>query len=77
MSTYSIKSVSESPAGISVSILIGTADNFEVAEYLISREFWYWGRLQNGSDISEEEYLGMDRSAALSRAIARMKGILS
>lgn len=77
VSTYSIKSVSESPAGISVSILIGTADNFEVAEYLISREFWYWGRLQNGSDISEEEYLGMDRSAALSRAIARMKGILS
>ena len=77
MSTYSIKSVSESPAGISVSILIGTADNFEVAEYLISREFWYWGRLQNGSDISEEEYLGMDRSASLSRAIARMKGILS
>ena len=77
VSTYSIKSVSESPAGISVSILIGTEDNFEVAEYLISREFWYWGRLQNGSDISEEEYLGMDRSAALSRAIARMKGILS
>ena len=77
VSTYSIKSVSESPAGISVSILIGTADNFEVAEYLISREFWYWGRLQNGSDISEEEYLGMDRSASLSRAIARMKGILS
>lgn len=77
MSTYSIKSVSESPAGISVSILIGTADNYETTEYLISREFWQWGRLQNGSDITEEEYLGMDRSAALSRAIARMKGILS
>ena len=77
MSTYSIKSVSESPAGISVSILIGTADNYEVTEYLISREFWYWGRLQNGSAITEEDYLGMDRSAALSRAIARMKGILS
>ena len=77
MSTYSIKSVSESPAGISVSILIGTADNYEVTEYLISREFWQWGRLQNGSDITEEDFLGMDRSAALSRAIARMKGILS
>lgn len=77
MSTYSIKSVSESPAGISVSILIGTADNYETTEYLISREFWQWGRLQNGSDITEEEFLGMDRSAALSRAIARMKGILS
>lgn len=77
MSTYSIKSVSESPAGISVSILIGTADNYETTEYLISREFWQWGRLQNGSDITEEDFLGMDRSAALSRAIARMKGILS
>ena len=77
MSTYSIKSVSESPAGISVSILIGTEDNYETTEYLISREFWQWGRLQNGSDITEEEFLGMDRSAALSRAIARMKGILS
>ena len=77
MSTYSIKSVSESPAGISVSILLGTADNYETTEYLISREFWQWGRLQNGSDITEEEFLGMDRSAALSRAIARMKGILS
>lgn len=77
MSTYSIKSVSESPAGISVSILIGTADDYETTEYLISREFWQWGRLQNGSDITEEDFLGMDRSAALSRAIARMKGILS
>ncbi len=77
MSTYSIKSVSESPAGISVSILIGTEDNYETTEYLISREFWQWGRLQNGSDITEEDFLGMDRSAALSRAIARMKGILS
>ena len=77
MSTYSIKSVSESPAGISVSILIGTADNYETTEYLISREFWQWGRLQNGSHITEEDFLGMDRSAALSRAIARMKGILS
>lgn len=77
MITYSIKAVSESPAGISVSILIGTADNYETTEYLISREFWQWGRLQNGSDITEEEFLGMDRSAALSRAIARMKGILS
>ena len=77
MSTYSIKSVSESPAGISVSIRIGTADTNETVEYLISREFWQWGRLQNGSDITEEDFLGMDRSAALSRAIARMKGILS
>ena len=77
MSTYSIKSVSESPAGISVSIRIGTADTNETVEYLISREFWHWGRLQSGAAITEEEYLGMDRSATLSRAIARMKGILS
>ena len=77
MSTYSIKSVSESPAGISVSIRIGTAEANETVEYLISREFWYWGRLQSGGAITEEDYLRMERSAALSRAIARMKGILS
>ena len=77
MSTYSIKSVSESPAGISVSIQIGTADTNEAVEYLISREFWHWGRLQSGGAITEEDYLRMERSAALSRAIARMKGILS
>ena len=77
VSTSSIKSVSESPAGISVSIRIGTADKNETVEYLISREFWHWGRLQSGAAITEEEYLGMDRSATLSRAIARMKGILS
>ncbi|MBQ1976382.1 MAG: regulatory protein RecX, partial [Clostridia bacterium] len=46
-------------------------------EYLISREFWHWGRLQSGGAITEEDYLRMERSAALSRAIARMKGILS
>lgn len=77
MITYSIKAVSESPAGISVSIFIDTADKNEVADYLISREFWHWGRLQTGAVISEEDYLSMDHSAALSRAIARMKGILS
>ena len=77
MSTYSIKSVSESPAGISVSIRIGTAEANETVEYLISREFWHWGRLQSGGAITEEDYLRMERSAALSRAIARMKGILS
>lgn len=77
MSTYSIKSVSESPAGISVSIRIVTAEANETVEYLISREFWHWGRLQSGGAITEEDYLRMERSAALSRAIARMKGILS
>lgn len=77
MSTYSIKSVSESPAGISVSIRIVTAEANETVEYLISREFWHWGRLQSGGTITEEDYLRMERSAALSRAIARMKGILS
>ena len=77
MSTYSIKFVSESPAGISVSIRIGTAEANETVEYLISREFWHWGRLQSGGAITEEDYLRMERSAALSRAIARMKGILS
>ena len=77
MSTYSIKSVSESPAGISVAIGIDTADKTESVEYLISREFWHWGRLKSGTVLSEEDFLGMERGAALSRAIARMKGILS
>lgn len=77
MSTYSIKSVSESPAGISVSIIIADTDTTETVEYLISREFWHWGRLQNGALIAREEYQAMDRGAAMSRAVARMKGILS
>ena len=77
MSTYSIKSVSESPAGISVAIGIDTADKTESVEYLISREFWHWGRLKSGTVLSEEDFLGMEQGASLSRAIARMKGILS
>ena len=77
MITYSIKAVSESPAGISVTILADTADNANTVEYLISREFWKWGRLHSGAVITEEDYFGMEQSAALSRAIARMKGILS
>ena len=77
MITYSIKAVSESPAGISVTILADTADNANTVEYLISREFWKWGRLHSGAVITEEDYFGMEQSAAMSRAIARMKGILS
>lgn len=77
MITYSIKAVSESPAGISVTILADTADNANTVEYLISREFWKWGRLHCGAVITEEDYFGMEQSAAMSRAIARMKGILS
>ena len=77
MITYSIKAVSESPAGISVTIWMDTADNANTVEYLISREFWKWGRLHCGAVITEEDYFGMEQSAALSRAIARMKGILS
>ena len=77
MITYSIKAVSESPAGMSVTILADTADNANTVEYLISREFWKWGRLHSGAVITEEDYFGMEQSAAMSRAIARMKGILS
>jgi len=77
VSTYSIKSVSESPAGISVAIGIDTADKNESVEYLISREFWHWGKLQTGEAIPDEVFSGIEHSAALSRAVARTKGILS
>lgn len=79
MVTYTVKSVAESPAGISVSVLIfrdGTDEN-ESVEFLIAPEFWLWGRLQPNAALSEDDYFRMEHHAAFSRALARAKSILS
>jgi SOS response regulatory protein OraA/RecX len=47
------------------------------AQYLISRELWLWGKLQPGASLAEAAYREMEHNAAFSRAIARMKSILS
>ena len=79
MSTYIVKSVSESPAGISVAVLISRdgADEAQNTQFLISRELWFWGKVKPETDLSEEIFLGMQHSASLSRALARMRSILS
>lgn len=77
MSTYTITALSESPAGFSVSVCVtGDAAN-ENAQFLISRELWLWGRLSAGTALSEEQFLDMEHSASFSRALARMRSILS
>lgn len=79
MSIYTVESVSESPAGISVSVRIvrDGADENEIAELLISPELWEWGRLKAAAVLSEEDYFRMEHHAAFSRSLARMRGILS
>ena len=79
MSTYTVQSVSESPAGISVSVSVPPDGNkeAETAEFLISREQWAWGRLSPGDAVSEEEYGRMEHAAVFSRALARTREILS
>lgn len=79
MVTYTVRSVTESPAGISVSVCIarGGTDENESVEYLISPEFWCWGRLAAGAALNEDDYFRMEHHAAFSRALARAKSILS
>ena len=79
MSTYIVKSVSESPAGYSVSvgILRDGTDARESVEFLITRELWLWGRLKAEDVLPEDEYFRMEHNATFSRALARMRGILS
>lgn len=79
MVTYTVRSVTESPAGISVSVRIvrdGTDEN-ESVEYLIAPELWCWGRLAAGTALPEDDYFLMEHHAAFSRALARAKSILS
>ena len=79
MSTYIVKSVAESPAGISVSVLVSRdgAEKNEDAQFLITRELWLWGRLKAETALSEDEFLEMEHNASFSRALARMRSILS
>lgn len=79
MSTYIVKSVAESPAGISAAVLIycDGAAKAEEAQLLITRELWLWGKLKAECALSEETYREMEHNAALSRSLARMRSILS
>lgn len=82
MGIYIIQSVSESPAGMSLHIMLPTDGTDETSagavEFLISRELWIWGKkLAADMTISEEDYLEMEHRATLSRALARVRGILS
>ena len=79
MSTYIVKTVSESPAGISLAILAqrDEAPKPETVQFLISRELWLWGRLQENAVLPEEVFLEMEHNASFSRALARMRSILS
>lgn len=80
MSTiYTVKSVSESPAGISLSVTVegekpGTA---RLAELLISLEFWTWGKIAVGEVLSDTVFADMEHAADFSRGVARTRGILS
>lgn len=79
MSTYIVKSVTESPAGISLSILVHSSetDKTENTQFLIARELWLWGRLKAETALTEEVFLEMEHNASFSRALARMRSILS
>ena len=82
MNTYTVTSVSESPAGISVTVHVyedgsETSANKAEVQYLITRELWLWGKLLPGTNLAEAEYLKMEHNASFSRAIARMKSILA
>jgi len=77
VSTYTITALSESPAGISVTVCVAHDAAQENAQFLISRELWLWGRIKAGAVLSEEQFLDMEHNASFSRALARMKSILS
>ena len=81
VNTYTVTSISESPAGISVTVLVeedgAAAAKAAEAQYLITRELWLWGKMKSGAILAEADYLQMEHNAAFSRAIARMKSILA
>ncbi len=75
---YTVQSISESPAGISLSVLaVRDGTEPETVEFLISRELWQRRRLKPGESLSEEDFLEMEHGATFSRALARMRDILS
>ncbi len=79
MNTYTVLSLSESPAGISVSVSVPSDGKAEAerTEFLISRDQWAWGRLSPGDSVTEDDYGRMEHAAVLSRALARVREILS
>lgn len=79
MNTYIVKSVTESPAGISLTVQVwdGETAKTENTQFLIARELWLWGRLKAESALTEGVFLEMEHNASFSRALARMRSILS
>ena len=84
MSVHIVKSVSESPAGILICLQtkrdadVREEKEAEEIDLLIARDLWKWGRAVRAKDeIDEETFLEMEYRATLSRAIARVRGILS
>lgn len=78
MSTYIVKSITESPAGISLTVLVDSGtDKTENTQFLIARELWLWGRVKAETALPEEVFLEMEHNASFSRALARMRSILS
>ena len=74
MTNYIIKSVFHSTAGIAVTVL---APEGETAEFLITPELWPFWKIEAGTPITEEQFFTIEHNAALSRARARTKEILS
>ena len=65
MNTYIVKSVTESPAGISLTVQVwdGETAKTENTQFLIARELWLWGRLKAESALTEEVFLEMGRAS--------------
>jgi len=74
VTNYIIKSVFHSTAGVAVTIL---APEGETAEFLITPELWPFRKIEAGTPITEEQFFTIEHNAALSRARARTKEILS
>ena len=72
MTTYFIKTVFHSTAGIAVSVLTDET----AADFLVSEELWPLGRVKPGDKITEDQFSELEHSALLSRALARTKEIL-
>ncbi len=74
MKSYLIQSVFRSRAGVSLSVL---CEEETARELLISPELWEGAVPAEGSLLTEEAFATLDRRAALSRARARARDILS
>ncbi len=78
MTTYFVKTVYHSTAGIAVTVLVSEGgDTAQPAEFLIAPELWHFRKLDAGTPITEEQFFEIEHSAVFSRARARTKEILS